>query len=411
MAPYRLESIAVSLRSMLSNKVRAFLTALGVMFGVAAVIAMLSISEGAKREMLEQVSLMGANTVFVENSWADWSAGLTDGLLMGDGPSLASASGAGRWAAIRRFPNTVIQMGTMKYSVEVVATTPEFAGIVNLGLDGGRYLDRHDYGTRAKVCVLGASLKKALAAFEDPIGREVKIGDAWFTVIGVSEYKKVGRSRVTGLRIPKYNVEVFVPLSVASYFDPPSSRGMRPQESLDEIVLAIPAAGRVEAAARVIERALERLHSGESDYKIVVPQALLAQSRRTQRTFNIVMATIAGISLLVGGIGIMNIMLASVLERRHEIGIRRAAGATSGEVMLQFLTEAVSICLVGCVLGIGLGVGLSFAVGHFAGWRTGINVWHVIISVGVASIVGIVSGYYPARRAAHLDPVEALRYE
>lgn len=411
MAPYRLESIPISMRSILSNKVRAFLTALGVMFGVAAVIAMLSISEGAKREMLEQVSLLGANTVFVKNSWADWSAGATDGLLVGDGPSLASVSGAGQWAALRRFPSTVIQMGARKYSVEVVATTPEFAGIVNLGLDGGRYFDRHDYESRGKVCVLGASLKKALFAYEDPLGREVKIGDAWFTVIGVSEYKRVGRSRITGLSIPRYNIEVFVPLSVASYFDPPSGRGMRPQESLDEIVLAIPGSGRVEAASRVIERALERLHGGEADYKIVVPQALLAQSRRTQRTFNIVMATIAGISLLVGGIGIMNIMLASVLERRHEIGIRRAAGATSGEVMLQFLTEAVFICLVGCVVGIGLGVALSYAVGHFADWRTGINILHVIISVAVASAVGIVSGYYPARRAARLDPVEALRYE
>jgi putative ABC transport system permease protein len=410
-APYRLESIPISIRSILSNKVRAFLTALGVMFGVAAVIAMLSISEGAKRDMLEQVNLMGANTVFVENSWSSWSAGTTDGLLTGDGASLASVTGAGQWAALRRYPNTVIQMGTRKYSVEVVATTPAFAGIVNLGLQGGRYFDAHDYDARGKVCVLGASLKKALVAYEDAVGKQVKIGDVWFTVIGVSEYKKVGRSRVTGLRIPKYNVEVFVPLSVASYFDPPSNRGTRPQESLDEIVLAIGGAGQVEPASRVIERALERLHHGETDYKIVVPQALLAQSRRTQRTFNIVMATIAGISLLVGGIGIMNIMLASVLERRHEIGIRRATGATSGEVMLQFLTEAVSICLVGCVVGIGLGVALSLAVGHFAEWRTGINALHVVIAVGVASFVGIVSGYYPARRAARLDPVEALRYE
>lgn len=399
------------MRSILTNKVRAFLTALGVMFGVAAVIAMLSISEGAKREMLEQVNLMGANTVFVENSWAGWSEGTTDGLLLGDGVSLAEVAGAAEWAALRRYPNTVIQMGTRKYSVEVVATTPAFAGIVNLGLEGGRYFDTHDYGTRGKVCVLGASLKKALVAFEDAIGKQVKIGDAWFTVIGVSEYKKVGRSRITGLSVPRYNVEVFVPLSVASYFDPRSNRGARPQDSLDEIVLAIHGPGQVEGASRVIERALERLHNGESDYRIVVPQALLAQSRRTQRTFNIVMATIAGISLLVGGIGIMNIMLASVLERRHEIGIRRAAGATSGEVMLQFLTEAVSICLVGCVVGIGLGVALSLAVGHFADWRTGINVLHVIIAVGVASVVGIVSGYYPARRAARLDPVDALRYE
>ncbi|HEC83045.1 MAG TPA: FtsX-like permease family protein [Firmicutes bacterium] len=402
--------LPIALRALSLNKVRSTLTALGVVFGVAAVVAMLSIGEGARRESIEQVELLGANTIVIKNS-TGWQPFSSDGLVMCDGEAIGSLNDVVAWAGLRRYKDRTVARLGKKFKAEVVATTPSYATVVDLGLDRGRYFDDFEYVRGAHVCILGSTLKRGLFGFEDAIGEDVKIGDTYFTVIGVAEYKRIGRSRISGLKIPHYNNEIFVPLTLADYFEGEEQHRPRSPECLDEIWVKVATSRQVVTVARLLERLLSRLHAEQDDFTIVVPQSLLAQTQRTQRTFNIVMGAIAGISLLVGGIGIMNIMLATVLERRFEIGVRRAAGATARVVMLQFLLEAMLISLVGCIVGILLGTVIATAVAHYAGWRTAINFIHVIAAVGVAAGVGIASGYYPALRAARTDPGEALRYE
>lgn len=401
----------IALRSLAQNKVRSFLTAMGVLFGVGAVVAMLSIGGGARREATEQVELLGANTIFITNAWETWGEAEGEGLVMRDARALGSLGVVVGWTALRRYSNVAVQAEGNRVLAEVVPTTPTFKDILNLDMETGRFIDSHDFRYLRQVCVLGASLKRELFAFGEALGREVKIGDSWFTVIGVAEYEKAGMSRVQGLEIPRYNMQVFVPMGLAAYFDLEGEQARRPDYSVDEIVLEAASSDMVMPVSETAQRTLERLHGRQRDFRLVIPQALLEQSRRTQRTFSIVMGAIAGISLLVGGIGIMNIMLATVLERRHEIGVRRAAGATTRAVLGQFLVEAVLLSLAGCAVGILLGVALSAAVAEYAGWRTAVEAAHILVAVVVAGAVGIASGFYPARKAAGLDPGEALRYE
>jgi putative ABC transport system permease protein len=403
--------IPIALHSLSGNKIRSLLTALGVVFGVGAVIAMLSIGEGARREAAEQIELLGANNLYFENTWESWHEARTEGLVLGDGEALGSLDLFEAWAATRRYGDVEVQAGGRRVKAEVIAATPGYRDIVDLDVERGRFFDGQDHDRRRRVCVLGSSLKRAAFPFEGASGHRVKIDEDWFTVIGEAEYRKIGKSRLEGLALPEYNSQVFVPFSVAGDFESAGRRGVRPSESADEVIARVRRTSEVVPGAGVAGRMLSRLHWGEEDFRVVVPQALLAQSRRTQRTFSIVMGAIAGISLLVGGIGIMNIMLATVLERRHEIGVRRAAGATTRGVLFQFLIEAVILSLAGCLAGIGLGAALSFAVGQYAGWPTALSPLHVLLAVGVAGVVGVASGYYPAIRAAQIDPGEALRYE
>ncbi len=404
------EILPIALQALSLNKVRSILTALGVVFGVAAVIAMLSIGEGARRESIEQVELLGANTILVRNS-GEWEPRGSDGIVERDAVAIGTLGDVAAWSGLRRYADRIVTRHDKKLRAEVVATTPSYARVVDLGLDKGRYFDDEEHGRGAHVCIIGSNLKRGLFGFRNAIGEDIKVGDIYLIVIGVAEYRRVGKSRISGLKIPHYNNEIFIPLTLVDYFESARGRAGRPIECLDEIWIKVANSRKVVTTAQLLERMLARLHAGKDDFKIIVPQALLAQAQRTQRTFNIVMGAIAGISLLVGGIGIMNIMLATVLERRFEIGVRRAAGATERAVMLQFLLEAILISLVGCLVGILLGTIIAIAVAQYAGWRTAIGFFHVIIAVGVAAGVGIASGYYPALKAARTDPGEALRYE
>jgi putative ABC transport system permease protein len=425
----------VSFESLTTHKLRTLLTMLGVIFGVAAVVGMLSIGEGAKQEALQQISILGINNIIVNAKIPKEETGSEGGLQRSPGLSLADGENI---AGYREFVANVvpqrfegmssISSGSSEADVRVVATIPSFIKSSSVDVETGRFITNIDNDAFAQICVLGAKAKRNLFAFSNPIGRAVRIGSLDFTVVGVMADKYIGRGKVEGLELKNLNEDVYIPLNTATKkFDrvqPGGGGGGRMTmygseqteqayntADIDQLTVTVSDLKYVPTVSRLVARIMERRHGGIEDYEIVVPESLLRQSQKTQRIFNIVMGTIAGLSLLVGGIGIMNIMLASVLERTREIGVRRAVGATRHNIMLQFLVEAVVICLLGCMIGLAFGLIISRAVSFYAGWATIVSIFSIILAVGVSTAVGLVFGLYPARKAAFQDVIEALRYE
>jgi putative ABC transport system permease protein len=281
-----------------------------------------------------------------------------------------------------------------------------FADLTSLEIVLGRFLDPMDLRDHAQVAIIGEGVRRDLFGGDPPLGRYLKINDVWFEVIGILRGTGSGTS-VQGVSVGSVDQEIYLPVTTAlRKLDLDSL-----EAPLDEIVVQMAPDSNLREAAHRIGLLVDRLHGGADDYELVIPDALLEQSRRTQRLFTIVMGTIAGISLLVGGIGIMNIMLATVFERTREIGIRRAVGARRRDIQVLFLMESFTISLLGGVAGIVLGVVIAKVVAVSAGWPTVVTPLSVILSSGVSVAVGLTSGLYPALRAASLDPIDALRYE
>ena len=427
--------LRISFESLGTHKLRTFLTMLGVIIGVAAVIAMLSIGEGAKREALEQISILGINNVIVsakvpeEQRGSDVSLQRSPGLSLADGENILEFSELVANVVPQRYePIKTISYRSNEAAVRVVATVPKFVYSSSIDVDNGRFISNIDIRDFSQVCVLGAKAKRSLFAFDDPIGKKVRIGDLDFTVIGVMMDKYIGRGKVEGFELKNFNEDVYIPLSTAQkklervasdgdnfrgFFWSSSSESDQAYNTpeIDQLTVTVTDLKFVPVVTRLVERIIARRHAGVEDYDIVVPESLLRQSQKTQQIFNIVMGAIAGLSLLVGGIGIMNIMLASVLERTREIGIRRSIGARRTDIMRQFLIEAVAICLLGCLIGLILGLIISRAISFYAGWPTIVSLFSIILAIGVSATVGIVFGLFPASKASKLDVIESLRYE
>ena len=431
------ENIIVGLNGLLSHKLRSVLTALGIIFGVAAVIAMLSIGEGARQEALEQISLMGVNNIIVRakdptaQSFSKAKANFSPGLELQDSKAIREVCSFVEIVVPQWEKSVGAQYNSERKDVKLIGTTPEFIGAFNYSLADGRFLQQSHLEAQENVCVLGSDAKEQIFRFENPVGKKIKLDNQWFTVIGVMQKQLDPKKKLENLKVRNLNMDVYIPITTAQFkmvrYKGGASGGMQmmggmvimtsgnqvpiPKNLVDQMTVKVSDSFPIDEATQVVQNILQRRHYGIDDYEVIVPEALVQQSQQTQQIFNIVMGAIAGISLLVGGIGIMNIMLASVMERTREIGVRRAVGASRADVLGQFLFEAIFLSVVGGIAGIILGFSLTKMITLYAEWRTVVSVSTVLLAFGVSAAVGIGFGYYPARKAAFQDPIESLRYE
>jgi len=412
-----LPEFRLGLENLRAHKLRSLLTMMGMIFGVAAVVAMLSIGAGAQQEVMAFIEQLGVRNLIVEAREAPDNQALQKVRKLSGGLSFkdlriiqANLDGISAASARKRFtPSKLSPKPLAGDSPVVYGISPAYVAIGNLEVAAGRFFDDAETTAAAPVAVLGEAAAAGLFGADDPIGRYVKVNDQWFRVVGVAGPQLTVQTDVAGLPAQDRNNIIYVPLysSVFRLEDGQSAQ----KDEIDGIYLQMQHGSDITGAAAMIRGILDVAHRGAGDFTIVSPAELLAEQRRTQRIFEMVMVAIASISLLVGGIGIMNIMLASVLERTREIGVRRAIGARQKDVVRQFLIETTIISLTGGVAGILLGVAMSQLIGVLAGWSTIVTTSSIVLAFGVSVAIGIVFGLYPAIRASRLDPVKALHYE
>jgi putative ABC transport system permease protein len=410
---FTLESVKVALSNLSRRKLRSFLTMLGMIFGVGAVIAMLSIGAGAERESLRIIENFGIRNIIIQAK--DFKAEELKqirteslGLSLRDLEALERVLLPRPLATARRVVKTfqvVSEKG--RSDSRVIGVSSSYPIIHNLKVLHGAFFLPFDEDAANQVCVLGITAKQKLFGFGEVIGEQIKINDQWMTVIGVLGDANVEKAEFEGVKIQNPNNDIYIPITTSlKKFEKDSI-----ENELNEIVIQVSTDADLKEQAASITNLMSTMHRYVDDYSLVVPEKLLQQNQKTQGIFNIVMGAIASISLLVGGIGIMNIMLASVLERTTEIGLRRAIGARKRDIRLQFIAEALGLSLAGGLVGIALGYGISRAVAAFSGWSTIITLASIGLSFGVSSVVGLIFGIYPAVQASNLDPIECLRYE
>jgi putative ABC transport system permease protein len=411
-----LPELTLGLDNLRAHKLRSLLTMLGMIFGVAAVVAMLSIGAGAQQEVMAFIEQLGVRNLIVEaREAASWEQlqkvrKISPGLTFQDYRVIqANLTGITASTPRKRFTPAKLLPKPQSETPNVYGVTPGYMAIANLAIVSGRFFDEAETEAGTALAVLGEGASASLFGTDDPIGKYVKINDQWFQVIGVAGPQLTVQTDVAGLPAQDRNNLIYVPL-FAAIFRLEDGQSQYKDE-IDGIYIQLGSSADVPAGAALLRGLLNVSHGEAGDFAIVSPAELLAEQRRTQRIFEMVMVAIASISLLVGGIGIMNIMLASVMERTREIGVRRAIGAKRRDVIRQFLIETTIISLAGGIVGVIVGVGLSQMIGYFAGWSTIVTTTSIVLAFFVSVAIGLIFGLYPAVRAAGLDPVKALHYE
>ena len=411
-----LPELQLGLDNLRAHKLRSLLTMLGMIFGVAAVVAMLSIGAGAQQEVMAFIEQLGVRNLIVEareaNSWESMQKirKISPGLTFQDFRVIrANLEGITASTARKRFTPAKLMPRPQGEVPVVYGVSTGYVTIANIRVVSGRFFDDRETQAGAPVAVLGEAAAAALFGADDPIGRYVKVHDQWFQVIGVAGPQLTVQSDIAGVPAQDRNNLIYVPLYSAIFRLEDNQSQYK--DEIDGIYLQLQSSASIPSAAALLRGLLNASHGEAGDFTIVSPAELLAQQRRTQRIFEMVMVAIASISLLVGGIGIMNIMLASVMERTREIGVRRAIGAKKRDVIRQFLIETTIISLAGGIMGVLVGVGLSQLIGYLAGWSTIVTTTSIVLAFVVSVAIGLIFGLYPAARAANLDPVKALHYE
>ncbi|MBM3785099.1 MAG: FtsX-like permease family protein [Acidobacteria bacterium] len=411
-----LPEIKMGLSSLLVHKLRSLLTMLGMIFGVGAVVAMLSITAGAQKEMMSYIDLLGVNNIIIEAKEAvdrnelQARRAISPGMSFRDFRSISeNVQGLEALTPRKRFKPQKVLPKTSADPPMLIGVLPNYMQINSLRVVEGRFFNDEDNDRSAPVCVLGEQAKVNLLGFDPAVGKFVKVNDTWLQVVGILAPQATADTGVEGLEVASGNNLVIAPLNTVMRRFEDSNSYLK--DEIDGMYIRVLNGTDSIETANVINAILTATHKDAGDFAITVPAGLLEQRRRTSFIFNVVMICIAGISLLVGGIGIMNIMLATVLERTREIGIRRAIGAKQRDIIRQFLTEAVLISIMGGLLGIIFGVALSQIIASAAGWSTVVTTASIAVAFGVSCGIGLVFGIYPAMQAARLDPIEAIRYE
>ncbi len=440
----------IALGAIAQNKLRGFLTSLGIIFGVASVIAMLAIGKGAQQEILEQMKLLGANNIIIkpiiEQEEGDVEENLTDtpknrrytpGLCMPDVEALASLPHV-KVVSPEIELETVAVRAARKRSARLVGVRSDYFPSNGFEMAEGSIFTPEHLENGEPVCIIGYDIKTRFFPTEEPLGKQIKCGKLWLTIVGVLKARNISDAFQDKLGIRNYDRDIYAPINTVllryrnralltardiqmasrdnwvradEEEDESVEKEKKNYHQLDRIVVQVADNTYSRQLAEVISRMLHRRHNEVIDYEITVPELLLQQEKRTRSLLNAVLAAIASISLIVGGIGIMNIMLASVLERIKEIGLRLSIGATQKDIILQFMAEAVTISVSGGLIGIFLGVSFCYLIEGLAGFPTIISGASVIVSFLVAVTIGLVFGIYPAQKAAKQDPVVSLRHE